>query len=186
MSGKSALIIGSNGSEDIELVTTSDVLRRANIQVIIAGLQDEKVIKCAEGTSINVDRLLNDVIAMEFDAVILPGGEIGSQNLAKCKRVGEILRRHEKNGSIVAAICAAPVALAIHGIGKGGRLTSYPSVKDLIVTAGYEYSEENVCVCKNVVTSRGPGTTFEFAMMLVELLLGKEKRQMLSNGMLLK
>jgi len=184
----------SNGSEEIELVATSDVLRRANIEVIVAGLQDEKTIKCAQGTSLNVDRLLKQVVDMDFDAVILPGGEPGSQNLAKCKRVGEILRRHEKNGKIVAAICSAPLALASHGIGKtckcgNGKdciITSYPSVQQQIVDAGYDYSVKNVCVCNNIVTSRGPGTVFEFALKLVELMVGEEKRKTLSEALLLQ
>jgi putative intracellular protease/amidase len=69
------------------------------------------------------------------------------------------LQRHEKAGKIVAAICAAPIAFASHGIAKKGKLTSYPSVQEKIINAGYTFSEDKVCVwCKNVVTSQGPAT----------------------------
>jgi protein DJ-1 len=88
----------------------------------------------------------------------------------------------------VAAICAAPIAFASHEIAKGGTLTSYPSVKDRIVAAGYNYAEaENVCVHNgNVVTSKGPGTAFDFALKLVELLVGGEKAETVKNALFAK
>ena len=186
MATKSALIIGSNGSEDIELIVTSDILRRADVNVTIAGLQDEREIMLARQAKLQVDALFKDVMGADFDAVILPGGQPGSDNLAKDTRVGEMLKRHEKGGKIVAAICAAPIAFASHGVAKGGTLTSYPSVKDKIVEAGYHYAEvEKVCVHNgNVVTSKGPGTAFDFALKLVELLVGAEKAETVKKALL--
>jgi protein DJ-1 len=95
------------------------------------------------------------------------------------------LSHHEKAGKIVAAICAAPIAFVSHGIGVGGTLTSYPSFKDKIVGGGYTYSEDKVSVWKNVVTSRGPGTAFDFALKLVELLTTLEKADEVRKGLLL-
>uniref|UniRef100_A0A915M213 D-lactate dehydratase n=1 Tax=Meloidogyne javanica TaxID=6303 RepID=A0A915M213_MELJA len=185
---KTALIIGSDGSEDIELIVTSDVLRRAGIDVTIAGLQDEKHITLARKAILQVDALFKDVAEKEFDAVILPGGQPGSDNLAKDERVGKLLQRHEKEGKIVAAICAAPIALVSHGIAKkeggGGTLTSYPSVKEKIINGGYNYSEDKVCVWKNIVTSRGPGTAFLFSLKLVEMLTDLEKSETVKKALL--
>ncbi|CAK5085695.1 unnamed protein product [Meloidogyne enterolobii] len=184
---KTALIIGSDGSEDIELIVTSDVLRRAGIDVTIAGLQDEKHITLARKAILQVDALFKDVAEKEFDAVILPGGQPGSDNLAKDERVGKLLQRHEKGGKIVAAICAAPIALVSHGIAKkegGGTLTSYPAVKEKIIAGGYNYSEDKVCVWKNVVTSRGPGTAFLFSLKLVEMLTDLEKSETVKKALL--
>ncbi|CAD5213035.1 unnamed protein product [Bursaphelenchus okinawaensis] len=182
---KTALIIASDGSEDIELTVVSDVLRRANVEVTIASLQNSKSIELARKVNINVDKLLNEVKDTEFDAVILPGGQPGSNNLAADSTVGEVLRRHEAAGKIVAAICAAPIALKAHGIAKGGVLTSYPGVADQIKEGGYTYSEERVVIYKSVVTSRGPGTAFDFAFKIVELLAGDEVVQKLKSAMLL-
>lgn len=93
--------------------------------------------------------------------------------------------RHENKGKIVAAICAAPIAFVSHGIGKGGQMTSYPSVREKIESAGYSYSEEKVCVWKNVITSRGPGTAFDFALKLAELLTDAEKAAEVRKAVLL-
>jgi len=181
-----ALIIGSNGSEDIELIVTSDVLRRAGVEVTIAGLQDEPTIQCSRNAKLNVDALFKDVQDQTYDAVILPGGQPGSNNLAADERVGSMLNRHEQAGKIVAAICAAPIAFASHKVAIGGILTSYPGVKDKIVGAGYTYTEDKVSVWNNnVVTSRGPGTSFDFALKLVELLVDADKSQEIREGLLL-
>ncbi|CAK5076822.1 unnamed protein product [Meloidogyne enterolobii] len=169
---KTALIIGSDGSEDIELIVTSDVLRRAGIDVTIAGLQDEKHITLARKAILQVDALFKDIAEKEFDAD---------------ERVGKLLQRHEKEGKIVAAICAAPIALVSHGIAKkegGGTLTSYPAVKEKIIAGGYNYSEDKVCVWKNVVTSRGPGTAFLFSLKLVEMLTDLEKSETVKKALL--
>ncbi|CAD5217570.1 unnamed protein product [Bursaphelenchus xylophilus] len=182
---KTALIIASDGSEDIELTVVSDVLRRANVEVTIASLQNKPTIELARKLKINVDKLLNEVKDTEFDAVILPGGQPGSDNLAADATVGEVLRRHEAAGKIVAAICAAPIAFKAHGIAKGGVLTSYPSFGDRLKEGGYQYSEDRVVVYKSVVTSRGPGTAFDFALKIVQLLAGDEVAQKVRSAMLL-
>ena len=66
-----------------------------------------------------------------FDAVVLPGGGKGAENLASSPEVGKILQKHEEQGKILAAVCAAPTAFLSHGIGKGKNLTSYPAFKAL-------------------------------------------------------
>lgn len=109
-------------------------------------------------------------------------------NYFEDERVGKLLQRHEKEGKIVAAICAAPIALVSHGIakegGEGGTLTSYPSVKEKIINGGYNYSEDKVCVWKNIVTSRGPGTAFLFSLKLVEMLTDLEKSETVKKALL--
>lgn len=99
--------------------------------------------------------------------------------------VGTILSAQEKNGRIVAAICAAPLALLAHSIGLGKRITSYPAMKDKLA-GKYEYVDnENYVVDGQLLTSRGPGTAFVFALKLSELLFGVEKAQEVAKGMLL-
>ncbi|XP_032232372.1 protein/nucleic acid deglycase DJ-1 isoform X2 [Nematostella vectensis] len=120
-----------------------------------------------------------------YDAVILPGGLTGAQNLAKSDQVGQILREQYEAGRIVAAICAGPTALLAHGVGGGKRVTSYPSFKDKMT--GYTYSEDRVVRDGNLITSRGPGTAFEFGIELVRAIRGDDgAADGLASQMLLK
>uniref|UniRef100_A0A914HID2 DJ-1/PfpI domain-containing protein n=1 Tax=Globodera rostochiensis TaxID=31243 RepID=A0A914HID2_GLORO len=129
----------------------------------IVGLQDRPQIELARKAKLHVDSLSKDVLSEQYVAVVLPGGQPGSNNLAADECAGQVLRRHEAAGAIVAAICAALIALVAHGVAKGGTLTAYPAVKDQITAGGYTYSEDNVCVYNNVVTSRGPGVDVTIA-----------------------
>lgn len=119
-----------------------------------------------------------------FDVVVLPGGLGGAKALADSKAVGEILQKQEKSGRICAAICAAPTAFLSHSIGLGKKITSYPAFKDQL-TGKYTYLDENVVVDGNIVTSRGPGTAFDFGLKLSEILVGAEVTKDAAGKMLL-
>ncbi|CAH8842253.1 unnamed protein product [Trichobilharzia szidati] len=177
-----ALLILSDGAEEIEAVTVADVLSRAGVQVTIGGLQGDGVVKASNGVCIKPSVALSSVSAQLFDLVVMPGGMGGSKAMADSTLVGQILKEHEKNNKYIAAICAAPIALEAHGIYKGKKLTSYPGFKEKLPS--YTYSEDKVVVDGKLVTSRGPGTAFAFAMKLVELLCGETKAQNLTKGML--
>lgn len=104
--------------------------------------------------------------------------------MAKSSLVGEILRNQESSGKIIAAICAAPTALLAHKIGLGKSITSYPSVKDKLV-ADYKYvDDQNVVVDGSLITSRGPATSFAFALKIAENLVGAEQANTVSKGCL--
>lgn len=119
--------------------------------------------------------------------LVLPGGLGGAKALANSKEVGELLKQQESNGGYIAAICAAPTALRAHQIGFGKSLTSYPSVKECLVEGGkYIYKEDRVVVDGKLITSRGPGTAFDFALNIVEQLQGKEKAAEVAKAMLLE
>merc|ERR550519_604466 len=106
-----------------------------------------------------------------YDAIILPGGLQGATTLAKLESVKEILQNQEKCNRIVGAICAAPIALLSHNIAVGKELTSYPAFKEILQDT-YKYSEANVVKDGNLITSRGPGTAFEFSLAIIEALCG--------------
>uniref|UniRef100_A0AC35F5C8 DJ-1/PfpI domain-containing protein n=1 Tax=Panagrolaimus sp. PS1159 TaxID=55785 RepID=A0AC35F5C8_9BILA len=180
------LVIAFKDVEDTELVVTVDVLRRAEIDVTVANLNDEEYFVCSRKTTIKAEALFKDILDKDFDAVIVPGGP-GSTKKENTddERLGKLLQRHEKAGKIVAAICAAPFILTVHGIGKNGEITGYPSVKDKIIAAGYKFREdEKVIVSNKIVTSRGPGTAFDFALKLVELLVDKDTSENISKALL--
>lgn len=182
---KTALIAIADGTEEMEAVITIDVLRRAGVEVTVGALGAGKHVKCSRAVVIQADTMLVGA-AGDFDVVILPGGLQGAKTFADNLLIGQLLKKQERSGRLIAAICAAPIALKAHAIGAGKRVTSYPSFAEEIKTAGYLYSEDRVVVDGNLITSRGPGTAFEFALAIVKKLLGDEKMQQVKDPLLLK
>ncbi len=180
MSAPRVLVPLANGVEEIEAVTIIDVLRRAGVEVIVAGLA-EGVVTASRGVRLLADVSLDEVTETAFDAVILPGGLGGTQQLRADARIRAILSRSRRGGSLIAAICAAPTVLADAGLLTGKRATSHPSVIDVL--AGAHTSEERVVIDDGLVTSRGAGTAMDFAMALVRLMVGDAKEAELRAAM---
>jgi protein DJ-1 len=109
----------------------------------------------------------------DFDALLLPGGGEGARRLCAAGAVGDWLRRYEQQGRWVGAICAAPSALAAHGVFAGKQMTIFPGLEDKIATHGRHRAARVVSDGK-LVTSQGPGTAFEFALTLAANLQGAE------------
>ncbi|XP_065206480.1 Parkinson disease protein 7 homolog [Planococcus citri] len=170
-----ALLLIVEGSEEIELVTPADLLRRAGISVCIAGLEGKDCVKCSRDIKICPDVAFSDVKNDDYDIVILPGGP-GHKKFRESQEVKELLQKQQKNDKWIAAICAAPTALKSHGICLGQTLTSYPGVKDEFKDGQCKYSEEKVVVSGKLITSRSPATAFEFALTIIEKLVGKDAR----------
>lgn len=162
------------GCEEIEAVTAIDILRRAGIEVITAGLAAGPV-RASRGTVLLPDTTLDDVMHQDFDMIVLPGGMPGSAHLKNDARVIGLLQRMAASGKFVTAICAAPMALHAAGLLQGKRVTSFPGIVDEL-PGSHTYLNAAVVVDGNIVTSRGPGTAMDFALTLVELLAGKPKR----------
>ncbi|XP_037948373.1 protein dj-1beta [Teleopsis dalmanni] len=183
---KKALIILAPGGEEMEFVVSADVLRRAGVKVTVAGLEGCEPVKCSRDVVIVPDTSLLEAKSDQFDVIVLPGGLGGSKAMSKCNVLGELLKNQEAEGRLVAAICAAPTALAAHCIGVGKSLTSYPSVKSQLESQ-YKYVEDkNVVQDGNLITSRGPGTAFDFALKIAEALAGADKAREVAKGMLLQ
>lgn len=168
----SALVFLAPGAEEMEAVISIDVLRRGGIDVTVAGVSGPDPVRCSRGVVITPDVALDDVDG-EYDVLVLPGGAQGAQKLAESKAVGELLRAQEARGGWVAAICAAPVALKSHGVFEGRRMTSHPSVRPMVDGWG-EYSDHPLEADGNLITSRGPGTAFPFALRIVGTLTNAE------------
>jgi len=184
--GKTAMLLLVEGAEEMEAVITIDVLRRAGVAVTVAGVDGDATVKCSRGVFIKPDLSLKDALkSAPYDAVIMPGGLGGAENLAKSEQVGAVLKEQAAGGRLVAAICAAPIALAAHGIYTGRAATSYPNDDIKAKLSGYSYREDRVVVDGPLVTSRGPGTAFEFGLALVRELLGPEAAQKTGDPLLL-
>lgn len=171
------------GAEEMEATIIVDVLRRAGADVVVAGVHGAEVVRCSRGVNLVPDVALADVTG-EFDAVVLPGGAGGAKALAESSLVGDWLKRCAAEGRLIGAICAAPTALARHGILLGVPVTAHPSVHAELASS-YAVSTDRVVQHGTLITSQGPGTTFAFALRLVEALYDAEHAARVAAPMLI-
>jgi len=173
----------ANGFEEIEAVSIIDVLRRADIEVITASLDKNKLVKGANGIYVEADTEVINVDTQSLDMVVLPGGWDGTYALADDENIQNILKEMDSKGKHIGAICAAPFALNKAGVLKN-EFTCYPSVEEQIDKDGYQGDKSMVVESENVLTSRGPGTALCFALQIVKKLKGDEMFEMLKGGLL--
>lgn len=173
----SVLICIANGSEEIETVTTADLLVRAGIQVTLASVTEDGALEitASRGIKLVADQPIIRIADEPFDAIVLPGGLAGAEAFRDSPLVVEKVRRMHLDGKIVAAICAAPaLVLEYHQLFPLGNMTGFPSMRDKIPAHKWVdkrvYFDERV----NLLTSQGPATAFDFALKLIELLQGRE------------
>lgn len=165
----------AEGFEEIEAVTVIDLLRRADIEVVTAGLLPGAVTG-SHGICLLPDMDLDAAIEQQFDMVALPGGMPGAANLAADSRVLALLRLLAGSGRFTAAICAAPGVLAKAGLLAGKRATSFPGFLGPENAPGTFLLEDAVVVDGKVITSRGPGTAMDFALAIIQRLEGAAVR----------
>ena len=178
----SVLVPLAQGCEELEAVTVIDLLRRAGIEVVTAGL-DEQPVRASRGVILVPDATLDEALQKDYDMVVLPGGLPGADYLKKDARIIRLLVQMQEAGKYTAAICAAPGVLAEAGLLKGKRATSYPGSLDADSVPGLEYVELPVVTDGKVITSRGPGTAMDFALERIETLSGKPLRDEVEAGL---
>lgn len=178
----SVLVPLAQGCEELEAVTVVDLLRRAGIEVVTAGL-DAQPVRASRGVVLLPDTTLEQALQRAYDMVVLPGGLPGADHLRDDVRVIGLLQEMAAAGKYTAAICAAPRVLARAGLLDGRRATSYPGALDITTVPGLDYVEQAVVSDGKVVTSRGPGTAMDFALQLIELLAGKTQRDTVEAGL---
>ena len=181
---KKVLIVLADGFEEIEAITPIDVLRRAGVEVTLAGV-GKRDIKGAHGITVQADIVLEKYQEIP-DAIILPGGMPGASNLNQSKELGQLLATMNKQKKWIGAICASPaVVLAPRGLLDGKKATCYPGFeKDL--SPKTSFTTERVVQDGHIITSRGPGSAFEFSLELVEKLVGSQEVERLSEAMMAK
>ena len=171
----------AEGCEEIEAVTIIDLLRRAGIEVVVAGLEPGTV-KASRGVQLVPDATLDVALQNDYDTVVLPGGLPGAAHLKADVRIIELLKKMAAAGQYTAAICAAPMVLAEAGVLKGKQATSYPGFLD--GQPDVSLSTAAVVQDGKVLTSRGPGTAMDFALSLVAVLASAEKRKEVEAALL--
>ncbi len=182
----------ANGFEEIETVTIIDALRRAEIEVVVASLDEPQVsgvcgaVTGAHGIAIVPNVSMTDIDGDQFDMIVLPGGLEGAKNLNQDARIMDFIKKSNNDGKFVAAICAAPAVLANVGILNGKKATSYPGVLDQVKIDGMQYVDAPIVIDGNVITSKGPATAMIFALVLIGLLQGDEKRDEVAAALLVR
>ncbi len=176
------LIPLAQGCEELEAVTIIDLLRRANITVVTAGL-DDKPVTASRGVVLVPDTTLDQALQQTYDMIVLPGGLPGSDHLNNDHRIHKLLKDMHQQGKYTAAICAAPKVLATAGILHQKTATSYPGVLDNMSLPTTKFINAPVVKDDNVITSRGPGTAMDFALKLIDTLLDKPTRDRVEAGL---
>ncbi len=169
----SVLVPLAQGCEELEAITVVDLLRRAGVEVVTAGL-DDKPVRASRGTVLIPDSTLDEALNREYDMVVLPGGLPGADHLNSDARIHGLLKEMADTDRYTAAICAAPKVLASTGLLEGRKVTSFPGALDAF--AGLDYQTAPVVQDGKLITSRGAGTAMDFALTLIENLVGKNKR----------
>lgn len=170
----------AQGCEEVEAISVIDILRRAGIEVISAGL-DAQPVRASRGVMLLPDTMLDAALRHDFDMVVLPGGQPGTNNLKADARIIKLLQNMAQQGKFVAAICAAPSVLAAAGLLDGRHATSFPGALDAFPHVRQQH--DAVVEDGKFITSRGPGTAMDFSLTLVERLLGKAKRVEVESGL---
>ncbi|MDT3411084.1 protein deglycase YajL [Kosakonia cowanii] len=174
----SALICLAPGSEEMEAVTTIDLLVRGGIAVTTASVASdgERVITCSRGVKLLADAPLVEVADGDYDVIVLPGGLQGAECMRDNPLLVETVRQFHLSGRIVAAICAAAgTVLVPHEIFPIGNMTGFPGLKETIPEEQWQDKRVVWDPRVNLLTSQGPGTAIDFGLKIIDLLVGREK-----------
>lgn len=179
--GKKILIVATHGFEQSELEVPRDRFKEHGAIVHIASPEKGEIRgwdKKDWGRAVPVDRTLDEVSAADYDAVVLPGGQMNPDTLRANDKALKLIRDFFDQNKIVAAICHAPWLLIETGIAKGRKMTSYKSIKTDLINAGAKWEDKEVVTDLGVVTSRHPGDLEAFAAKVMEEIAeGKHKER---------
>ena len=185
---KNVIILLAEGFEEVEAVTPIDYLRRAGAEVTIAAIGADRAVKGARGITVYTDATLGELVnqgkSASWDAVIIPGGMAGAENLAASKEAGGLIGEMAAAGKMICAICAAPaVVLSPLGLLAGKKFTCYPGLEEKVT--GGTWTDESVAIDGSLITSRAAGTAGKFAIAIITRLLGEAEGDKVAKAVLL-
>ena len=185
-SGKAVFVMLGTGFDEIEALAPVDVMRRAGMEVFTVSMTDNRLVKGATGNLIVADMSVSDLSPDRIDWLIFPGADKSEDAVNLDEMLSELVKTHWKKGGNIAAICAAPaLVLGPLGIINGVKATGYPFLKEDFENNGGIYSEEPVVIGDRLITSKGPGTTLEFALAIVRKAKGPDMEKALREGMVI-
>ncbi|OQY42111.1 MAG: hypothetical protein B6227_03145 [Fusobacteriia bacterium 4572_74] len=173
----------AKGFEEIEALTTVDILRRAKIEVDLVAVGGEIEVTGAHNITVIANALIEDLSCDTYDMMVLPGGMPGTLNLDSSEILKKQIINFNLENKYIGAICAAPLVIGKMKFLENREVTCYPGVESQLFGAVYR-NDLDVIVDGNFITSRGPGTAISFALKLVELLRGKEISENLATDLL--
>ena len=176
---KPSYIFLTTGFEEIEAIATIDVLRRAGLNVVTVSVESSRQVEGSHGIVVTADTLLEANDYSDSSILILPGGTV---RLGEFDFLNKLLVSQNNAGKPIAAICAAPSLLGRLDILEGKEATCYPGFEEYL--QGAKVVDKRVAADGNVITGRGPGCTIEFALKIVEVLLGQAKRQEIAEALI--
>ncbi len=183
-----ALVCLAPGSEEMEAVTTIDLLVRGGINVTTASVASsgDLTLTCSRGVKLVADAPLVEVADGDFDVIVLPGGLKGAECFRDSPLLVETVRQFHLSGRIVAAICAAAgTVLVPHEIFPIGNMTGFPDLKETIPEAQWQDKRVVWDPRVNLLTSQGPGTAIDFGLKIIDLLVGRDKAHEVSQQLVM-
>lgn len=175
------VVLFAEGFEEIEALTPVDLMRRAGLQVAMAGVGGMEITG-SHGIVVRMDLRAEDVDREDLEAVVLPGGLPGTLNLERSEAVQSLLDHCAEQEKWIAAICAAPSILAHKGLLRGREATAFPKFQKDVEEGGGRLSEGFVCRDGRYLTARGMGVSTQFGLKLVEVLVSPEKAEELRQS----
>jgi deglycase len=169
--GKKIAILATNGFEQLELEVPRDRLKKAGAVVDVVSLAAGEIKgwdKKDWGRPVKVDKTLDQVSPAEYDAVVLPGGQINPDLLRVEPKALKFIKDIFDAKKVVAAVCHAPWLLIETGIAKGRKMTSFKSIKTDVVNAGAKWEDSEVVADQGIITSRNPGDLEAFSAKIIE------------------
>ena len=175
------LIPLANGFEEVEAVTVIDVLRRGGVEVVTASIHGSVEVTGAHGIALKADALFSDAANDDYEAVLLPGGGEGTENLKRSQDVISRLRLQKERGGLLCAICAAPTVLVEAGVlAPGQQVTCYPTC---VMELDRPCAGVPVVGDGNVITGQAPGASTLFALVVLQTLKGEAVAQKVARGL---
>ena len=172
----------ADGNETIELLTVVDYLRRADIKIDMVSTTGSKRLLTSQNVSYEADFLLEEINPDDYDGLYIPGGTKGAESLRDNEKVIEIIKKFDKENKLIAAICAGPIVLDRAGVLVNKKATSFPTVKKELENVGSYVDDEIVVTDGNITTSRGAAVTNYLALRLVEIIKGKDAKELVKYG----
>ncbi|OHE27297.1 MAG: hypothetical protein A2084_02570 [Tenericutes bacterium GWC2_39_45] len=177
------LLVISNGIEDGEALATRALLRRAQLDVVTITYESTLEIETAFGLKVKADYFATDVYLNDYEFVVIPGGGYVSKVVDQDTNIKELVKYFDKQGKLVAAICAGPRFLGQAGLLNGKSFTAYKgSEKDM--PKGTYLPDQKAVKDRNIITARGAGAIYEFSYEIIKYLLGEEKAEALLKNIL--
>ena len=181
---KISYIFLADGFEEIEALATLDMIRRAGIKIKSVSINNTNIATGAHGIPVTADCNIKDIDTSNADWLILPGGLPGATNLADCQPLVNTLKVHHAQGGGIAAICASPAfVLGATGLLEGVNATCYPGCEGQAPSV--KFTGKPVEATKQIITGRGPGYTFQFALAIIRAIAGDDAAMKVADGMLL-